>query len=213
MTTTPLYPLDVVGDVNTNSAYKIGGTNVLTSTSLTVNGTTSTGITSVATSNSSALITSGGVYNTLSGGAGDLVVSSVSFTDMTIDNATLGKMSEVIYNAGAQSSNSISLNYSNGCNFYLTPFSSTNFSAAITNIPTTTLTGSYTFNIIANTSTNKSYCSSLTVNGTSVTMQFNGGNSSVSISSASYTIQNFVLVYINSTTPTFCITGVTSFHA
>jgi hypothetical protein len=93
----------------------------------------------------------------------------------------------------------LSLDYATckGINYIQTPTS--NFSMALTNVPTGSTNAIYTLTIMMAV---KYYCSSCTINGTSRTIQMAGGLSNASISaSANYVIQTISIMFLNSSTP------------
>jgi adenosyl cobinamide kinase/adenosyl cobinamide phosphate guanylyltransferase len=94
---------------------------------------------------------------------------------------------------------SLSLDYTicKGINLIATPTS--NYSLAITNVPTGSTNAVYTVTLL---STAKFYVNSITVNGTSRTIYASGGTSNISINgSASYVMQQLNISYLNSSTP------------
>jgi exosome complex RNA-binding protein Rrp42 (RNase PH superfamily) len=93
----------------------------------------------------------------------------------------------------------LSLDYTTckGINYIQTPTS--NFSLAITNVPTGSTNAVYTITLMMAV---KYYANSCTVNGTSRTMQFGGGAANVSINaSANYVMQQVNVMFLNSSTP------------
>lgn len=89
---------------------------------------------------------------------------------------------------------------------YLASPPSTNYSLEITNFPTNTYpNGSITFSILSNTTTSKTYANSLKLNGsaTSETILYNGGSAGISITTASFVLQTFTVVY--SSTNKICV--------
>jgi hypothetical protein len=74
---------------------------------------------------------------------------------------------------------------------YFTPFNGTNISLTLTSFPTTS-NATFNFAVIINSSSNKVYINSLTLNSTSVTLLYNGGSSSIpTLTSATAIIQTF----------------------
>jgi len=95
----------------------------------------------------------------------------------------------------------MTINYSSNTNniYAISPSSASNVALTITNLPTTR-SAVYNFTFLINTSTNKNYINSLTINGSSVTMKAIGGLANVSIdSSATMVIQNIYIQMTNST--------------
>jgi hypothetical protein len=138
--------------------------------------------------------------------------SSITIGSLLVNSQiTLNQISEKIYNSGTLTGTTLSLDWSNGASFYATPFNSTNLSCTIANIPTTKTYCTYNFSVILDTSTYKVYVSSLSVNGTLVTLTYVGGSSSVNVSSASFVLQNFVVFFTSSnSSPWKCLTYVNS---
>jgi hypothetical protein len=95
---------------------------------------------------------------------------------------------------------SLSLDYTSGCkgiNLIATPTS--NYSLAVTNVPTGSTNATYSITLIT---TAKFYVNSITVNGTSRTIYASGGTSNISVNgSASYVMQQLNICFLNSSTP------------
>lgn len=133
-------------------------------------------------------------------------ISAPSWTNFATSLFTTNRITEVItpVTGGA----TVTLNYTNGGIFSTTAHTA-NFTIAITSVPTT---ANRTINItlLINSSTNKFYGNTITVNGSTTSPIINGGNSSISISSATLIIQQITVLYIASTTPTYVISSVNS---
>lgn len=109
------------------------------------------------------------------------------------------------------SGSTLTANFALGGVFSATPGSGTNMTFNMTNVPTMGRHRSYNFTVILSTATNKVYVNTLQINGTGVTLVYNGGVSSVSVSSATYVVQTFNVVYTTSaTTPSYVMTSVSS---
>jgi uncharacterized protein YuzE len=94
---------------------------------------------------------------------------------------------------------SLSLDYTSckGINLIATPTS--NYSLAITNVPTGSTNATYTVTLIT---TAKYYVNSITINGTSRTLVAGGGLANVSINaSATHVMQQLNICFLNSSTP------------
>lgn len=129
-------------------------------------------------------------------------VSTSSANTFTNDNEFSGNIiSNTLiekFTTGTVTSNTMSINMSTATNnvYSITPSSASNIALTITNLPTSR-SAIYTFSFLINTSTNKQFINTLSVNGSSVTMKAGNGLSNVSINaSASMVIQN---IYIQMT--------------
>jgi len=132
--------------------------------------------------------------------------SAPVWTDFTTSLFTTNRITEVIkpVTGGA----TVTCDYSISGIFSTTAHTA-NFTIAITNVPTTE---NRTINItlLINSSTNKFYGNTITVNGLATSPIINGGSSSISVSSATLIIQQITVLYIASTTPTYVISSVNS---
>jgi len=96
--------------------------------------------------------------------------------------------------------------YSNGAVYYITG-QTANFTLALSSF-TSAANRAYSITLLINASS-KFYANALTINGTSTTFVYNGGSSNVSVTNATYIIQQFNLVYTSSTTaPAFVISSI-----
>jgi hypothetical protein len=115
------------------------------------------------------------------------------------------ELSETI-NSVTVSSGIATCSYSNGAVFYITG-QTANFTLALTNL-TASANKCYSVTLLINAS-NKFYSTALTINSTSTSFVYNGGSANVSVTNATYIIQQFNIVYTSSTTaPAFVITSV-----
>lgn len=133
------------------------------------------------------------------------------------DLLSVKMMSEKFYHAGTLTSNTMTMNYNNGAVCLVIPMdNASNIALQVTNIPTGTSYITYNIAIIfqTNTGTNKqTYCNAITVNDTSLNMRFSGGSSAISVSSATWIIQTFSILFGgNTTTPVYCLTSVSSYQ-
>jgi hypothetical protein len=112
-------------------------------------------------------------------------------------------------------SNIISIDFSLGGVFYVTPYSATNFTIALTNVnPSSSSNSTCVVSLLIKTNIYKAYGSNYTINGsTPTTLIFSGGSANVSITSSTLVQQTLVIVYCGSTTPVQVISSVTPFYA
>jgi hypothetical protein len=179
----------------------------LTSTNASSTYQTITGMSSYLTS-----ATASSTYATLTS-ITNILNGTTSFTGFTNSGTTtlngllnLLKLSETISSVTV-SSGVATCNYNNSAVFYITG-QTANFNLTITNL-TPSANRTYSITLIINSSTNKFYANALTLGATSTSFVYNGGSSSVSVSSATYIIQQFNLVYTSSTSaPAFVITSI-----
>jgi hypothetical protein len=98
-------------------------------------------------------------------------------------------------------SNILTINYAsnNGQSIFVAP--TANFSLVLTNVPTSSVQAVYTLDIYISS---RFYCSSITVNGTVLTMNAVGGFSNIAGQvnvNATGLIQNFIIFFTGTTTP------------
>ncbi len=134
-------------------------------------------------------------------GNGDIVtLSSVQTVtgNKTFNNTnSLSRIVEQLTTTAVNSSNySLDFSTANGIMHISNP-PSQNFLLTLTNVPTTA-NATYTISFVINTATNKSYINTITVNGVSRTILFNGGASSIVISSSSVVVQTITVVMVAS---------------
>jgi hypothetical protein len=97
--------------------------------------------------------------------------------------------------------------YTNGAVFYITG-QTANFTLALTNL-TPAANKVYSVTLIISSASSKFYANALTIGGTARTFVYNGGSAAVSVSSATYIIQQFNIVYTASTAaPAFIISSI-----
>ena len=215
--------LDISGQSNLNNLDVIGNLksiNIINSNSITSNGISNVGnvttnsFTSSSISNSGTLtsntITSSGLITASNG----LTVSSgtVSFPansiGLSVINGLISRLTKVDNLTGSTSinstitSNTLTINYgtNNGQSIFVNP--TANFSLVLTGVPTTILNATYKLEIYCSA---KFYCSSITVNGTSLTMVAVGGFSNIASQvnvNATGLIQQFIIFFTGTTTPT-----------
>ena len=99
-------------------------------------------------------------------------------------------------------SNTLTINYTsnNGQSIFVTP--TANFSLVLTNVPTAVLNAIYKLEIYCSA---KFYCSGITVNGTVLTMTAVDGFANIASqvnANATGLIQNFIIFFTGTTTPT-----------
>jgi hypothetical protein len=146
--------------------------------------------------------------------SGNTTLGNTTLSTLTVSGqAKITQLCENMYNTGTLSSSTASLVWTNGSIFYMTPMSTSNLTVAITSVPTTSSYISYDFSIVINTATYKVYCTSLTVNGSGVTLIFNNGSSNTSVASATVVVQNFMIIFTSSSsTPFKCLTSVSQYY-
>ena len=100
-------------------------------------------------------------------------------------------------------------NYNNSAVFFITG-QTANFNLTLSNL-TPVANKAYSITLIISSSSSKFYASTLTIGSTSTSFVYNGGLTNVSVSSATYIIQQFNIVYTASTSsPAFTITSISS---
>ncbi len=112
------------------------------------------------------------------------------------------------------SAHAIQYDFANGAMVYFNGLGDANpCKLTLSNVPTTQYT-TQTFSILIDTSTHKSYCSTIKLNGNNNvgSMVFNGGASNVDVSGATgMVLQQVTFIFLTSTTPWKMISNVTSF--
>ena len=99
-------------------------------------------------------------------------------------------------------SNTLTINYTadNGQSIFVTP--TANFSLVLTNVPTSSVQAIYKLEIYSSA---KFYCTGITVNGTVINMVSLGGFANIASqvnANATGLIQNFIIFFTGTTTPT-----------
>ncbi len=144
-------------------------------------------------------------YPTLSGN--NTLSGSTTFTGQT----TLSRSVERVQ-APTLSTSTISYDFNNGAIGYVTPASTTGLTLNATNVPITGSNqnvSSCSFTLILNTTTNKTWVTTLTVNGTACTIQFAGGSSNVSVTGANFVAQTFSILSLpGESTTVRCLSSV-----
>jgi hypothetical protein len=158
---------------------------------------------STPTNSSTNPCTSGGTYTALQS---YLTTSSASSTyaGLSSNNTLTGTNNINMFNENINYvsgiTTSLSLNYTSGCkgiNLIATPTS--NYSLAITNVPTGSTNAIYSISLLT---TAKFYVNSITVNGTSRTIYAGGGASNISVNASStHVLQQLNIAFLNSSTP------------
>jgi hypothetical protein len=106
--------------------------------------------------------------------------------------------------------------YSTAAVFIITNGSAANFALALTNVNSLSLTyKTFVVTLIINSSVNKNYANSLTVNGTARTILYNGGSAGLPVlTSATQIVQTFSIIYgASSTVPVAVISNVSAMYA
>jgi hypothetical protein len=132
---------------------------------------------------------------------------------------TMGQLCESVTNLGTLSSSTVSVAYGSGTSalYYgvTTSGVSTSLTLSITGVPTSSSYATYDLGFVLSVGapTTKPYFKTLTVNGNSVTLSYNGGSSSVSVSTSSnYVLQNLSVGFAGSTVPSYCLSNVCGFN-
>jgi hypothetical protein len=173
----------------------------VTSSSLTT--TLSSYLTSSTASSTYATLTS--ITNILNGTSSFTALTNSGTTNLT-GLLNLLELSETVSSVTV-SSGIATCNYNTGAVFYITG-QTANFNLTLSNL-SPVANKAYSVTLIINASTNKFYANALTIGSTSTSFVYNGGSSSVSVSSATYIVQQFNIVYTASNTaPAFVITSI-----
>jgi len=160
----------------------------------------------------SSYVTSSSLTTTLSSYALSSALSSIlnGTTAFTAFNCTglanILKLSETVSSV-AVSSGVATCNYNNAAVFFITG-QTANFNLTLTNL-TPVANISYSVTLIISSASSKFYANALTIGATSTSFVYNGGSSAVLVSSATYIIQQFNIVYTSSTSaPAFVISSI-----
>jgi hypothetical protein len=214
--------LNVLGPstLNTLQTNTINNTSNLSSNTVVCTGALTSGSIVNSGSLSSASITNSGLLtsntitcaSTLTASNGfSVTTGTVSFPANTIAIASvntlatrLAKLDNLTGSTAVVStitSNILTINYAsnNGQSIFVAP--TANFSLVLTNVPTGSLQAVYTLDIYSSA---RFYCSSITVNGTALTMVAVGGMANIATqvnASATGLIQTFVIFFTGTTTP------------
>jgi hypothetical protein len=200
--------LDLIGNLNSVNIINSGS---LTSGALTSNSITCTNGLSSNTITSASTLTASNGFSVSAGTVNFMSASSVSFSANAIGTgmvnglgSTLAKLQNLTGSVAVVStisSNILTINYAsnNGQSIFVAP--TANFSLVLTNVPTTSVQAIYKLEIYCSA---KFYCSSITVNGTAITMVSLGGFSNISTqvnANATGLIQTFTIFFTGTTTP------------
>ena len=209
--------LDISGQSNLNNLDVIGNlnsVNIVNSGSITSQSIVNTGaLSSGSITNTSALVSntitstnlltcSNGI--TVSGGTVSFQGNAIPLVAVNGLSTSLTKLNNLTGSAAVVStisSNVLTINYStnNGQSIVVTP--TANFSFVLTNVPTSPVNAIYKLEIYCSA---RFYCSSITVNGTVITMVSLGGfvNIATNINAnATGLIQTFTIFFTGTTTP------------
>lgn len=130
----------------------------------------------------------------------------------TFNRLSLLKLQEnLVVLAGSTSPYTVSYTSIEGSIYLIDTPPSTNFQLNINNIPTTELYGVYTFTLLINAGTNKTYASTIQVGGVNQTIRFNGGTPS-GLTSAVYLLQSITLIKNNTSTVSACLSSVSQWY-
>ena len=214
------------GDLVTNT---ITSTGAITSGSITNTGTITSNSITCSNGLSSASITNSGLLTsntitcastltasngfTVSGGTVSYAAGAIALAAINGLSGRLTKLDNLSGSTavvGTITSNTLTINYaSNNCqSIFVTP--TANFSLVLTNVPTGILNATYKLEIYISA---KFYCSSITVNGTALTMNAVGGFSNIASqvnASATVLIQTFTILFTGTSTPSRVITELKS---
>ena len=214
--------LDISGQSNLNNLDVIGNlksVNIVNTGSLTSNGISNVGnvttnsFTSSSISNSGTLtsntITSSGLITasnglTVSSGTVSFVANSIALAAIANLSTRLTKLDNLTGGTSINStisSNTLTINYATnaGQSIFVNP--TANFSLVLSGVPTTAVNATYKLEIYCSA---KFYCSSITVNGTSLTMVAVGGFANIASQvnvNATGLIQQFIIFFTGTTTP------------
>jgi hypothetical protein len=221
--------LNVLGpsSLNTLQSNAINNTGVLSSNSISCTAGLSSGsivnsgsISSASITNSGALssntITSASTITasngfTVTAGTVSFPANAIALAAVNGLGATLGRLNNLTGMTAVVStitSNILTINYANnnGQTIFVTP--TANFSIVLTNVSTSTLQAIYKLEMHI---TNRFYCTSITVNGTSLTMVAVVGFANIASqinASATSLIQTFTIFFTGTTTPSKVVTEV-----
>jgi hypothetical protein len=160
------------------------------------------------TTSSTNPVTSGGVYtslqNYLTTSSASSTYAGLSSANTLSGNNTLSGTNsiklineQVNYVSGVTTALSLDYTTLKGINYIATP--SSNFSLALTNVPTGSTNACYQITLLMAV---KYYANSCTINGTSRTIIAGNGASNISINaSATYVLQTIAVMFLNSSTP------------
>ena len=150
--------------------------------------------------------TASSTYSTLTS-VSNLLNGTTAFTGFNCTGlANILKLSETVSSV-AVSGGSAACNYNNSAIFFITG-QTANFTLALTNL-SPVANKSFSVTLLISSASSKFYANALTINGTSIVFVYNGGLASVSVSSATYIIQQFNIIYTASTSaPAFTISSI-----
>ena len=197
--------LKSINIVNTGSLTSNGISNVgdITSDTLTSSSISNSGSLTSNTIRSTGLLTASNGLT--ASGTITLAANSVALAAVANLSTRLTKLDNLTGLTAINSSivsNVLTINYgtNNGQSIFVNP--TANFSLVLTGVPTTILNATYKLEIYCSA---KFYCSSITVNGTSLTMVAVGGFSNIASQvnvNATGLIQQFIIFFTGTTTPT-----------
>ena len=204
--------LNVLGPstLNTLQSNTITNTGALSSNTITSTGAlssgsiTNTGALSSNTITSASTLTASNGF-TVSAGTVSFPANAISLGATNGLSSRLTKLDNLTGSTAIVSTittNILTINYAsnNGQSIFVTP--SANFSLVLTNVPTAILNAIYTLDIYISA---KFYCTGITVNGTALTMVAVGGMANIATQvniNATGLIQNFIIFFTGTTTPT-----------
>ncbi len=136
-------------------------------------------------------------YQTVAGMSGyAALASSNTFTGTNTFGQNIVSRTVERVQSPTLSTSTITFDYAQGAIGYVTPNSTTNMTLNVSNLPVTGANANVSavsFTLLLNTTTNKAYVNTLTVNGSAATINFVGGSSAISLTGANYVIQTFTV--------------------
>ena len=203
------------GDLSSNTVVCTGALSsgsIVNSGSLSSASITNSGLLTSNTITSSSTLTASNGF-TVSAGAVSFAANAIGLGMINGLSSRLAKLDNLTGSTAVVStitSNTLTINYAsnNGQSIFVTP--TANFSLVLTNVPTGILQATYKLEIYI---TGRFYCNSITVNGTVLTMLSVGGMANIASrvdASATVLIQNFIIFFTGTTTPSRVITELKS---
>ena len=130
--------------------------------------------------------------------ADDSAVVKLAGAQAITGTKTVDMLNETIHHVtGVTTAVALNYNTCRGVNLLSTPTS--NYSCAITNVPTSSTTATYNVTLVHSS---KFFCSSVTINGVSRTLLAAGGQANITIDpSASWVVVMLSICFLNSATP------------
>jgi hypothetical protein len=160
--------------------------------------------------NSGNLITSGNLFSVFANKANTNANSTYTALQTFSSPAQFSKIYETITPLSI-SAGTLTCNYASANAIVYCSPSSTNFTFALTNVPTNNSLGTYTVSILANLTAGKGYCNVVSVNGTNYTPVSNGGFTNLSVNaSATFYLQQISVLFFGGANPNLVTTNLIS---